>query len=266
MKEINPKFYLNTKLKPDYQNRYPVYFRFNLNGTNHRLKSYFFDKLENEDLIKKNKYLLDLETKYINVLAKYSINGFETTTYSLDVEKLDKDLYKIYTSEDFDFIKIGVAIPIDDDEIDLYLDEVDDDNSGELEEKYIELYNQKPAYDFNNVYRKELIDNLVSKSDYDYFFIDSIVSKNIFEMKIKHPTDFIKDQAILDYVKSCNDLLDFGKFESINIYKWMFEGKGELFRKTYGDVSFNLINESVIFECSDIFYNENFKEMLKNKK
>lgn len=264
MKEIKPKFYLNKKLKPDYLNRYPVYFRFNLNGTNHRLKSYFFEKLKNDDLIKENEYLVDLETKYINVLAKYSINGFETTTYSLDVEKLDKDLYKIYTSEDFDFIKIGVSINIDEDE--LYPYEIDNDNLGNLEEKYIELDNQKPAYNFNRIYRNELIDNLVSKSGYNYSFIDSIISKNIFEIKTKHPTDFIKEKCILDYVKSCNDLLDFEETESVNIYKWMFEGKGELFKKTYGDTSYNLINEYVVFECSDIFYNENFKNMLKNKK
>ncbi len=93
MKEIKPKFYLNTKLKPDYRNRYPVYFRFNLNGSNHRLKSKLLGYLADESSLKRHQDLVDIETKYLNALIKYSKDLYQFIFYTEDIERLHKDLY-----------------------------------------------------------------------------------------------------------------------------------------------------------------------------
>ena len=266
MKEIMPTFYFNTKLKPDYRNRYPVYFRFNLNGSNHRLKSKLLGYLADESSLKRHQDLVDIETKYLNALIKYSKDLYQFIFYTEDIERLHKDLYSFYTSENVDFYKKPLGFPIDDDDIYLYQDFENDHDMDEFEEETIFFDDQKPSVEGNDNYRNEFVQYLISTSKLDANFINHTTANDIMHTNMVLPTFFIKEKKTLDYINSCNDLFNFSIENDINMYKWIFEGKGEIFRKKYGEMSFSLINDYLIFESSDIFLTDNIYDLLKNKK
>ena len=76
MIKIKTKYYLNKRLKPkiiDYQEHYPVYYRFNLEGSNHQIKSQLIDYLKDESELSNFEKEIEKEALYLNTL----INNFK---------------------------------------------------------------------------------------------------------------------------------------------------------------------------------------------
>ncbi|WP_313375840.1 hypothetical protein [Chishuiella sp.] len=232
MKKIKPKYYLNKSLKPKIEDgieKYPVYFRFNLNGSNHRIKSQLIDYLSSEEELDNYHYEIIDETKSLNYLynrfrENYSFSNFENDMNIISSSQIlgepndDKYTYleKIKTSE--------ILSP---------------DNHG---------YNRK-IFQNNSLaileenYRNELINFISDRTGLTKDFLRNFLIKEFKNKTLELPTFFIDDIKLDKKIKSYNMYIDFANKNNLTVKKWYTDNYNDKFKKEYGELAYQEIKK-----------------------
>ncbi|MGV0977808.1 hypothetical protein [Empedobacter falsenii] len=231
MINVKPKYYLNKDVKPLNNKFYKVYFRFNLNGVNHRVKSQLINYLEKDENLKENEELIDIETKYVNILLQEYGEDYKFKNFEADIFNLNKNLFDYYISEEKLFLKNNTT-------------------------EYI-----KPINIYGDLYINNLISYLIKTSNLDKKFLFYSINSfgtilNLYKNNI--PLDFVEETSIKDFINSCNDILEFSSINMTNVYKWFFEDQRLHYKEKYSKSSFKLIDEFCKVLFQDIF-NKNYK-------
>ncbi|QXP68955.1 hypothetical protein H0I29_09880 [Polaribacter sp. R2A056_3_33] len=217
MKILKPKHYLNKRLKPKMVGSvktYPVYIRFTIGTSNHRIKSVILENLEDEKQLLEHKKEIDLEKNVINYLYtrfhNYSFSHFNSDAFYLcSPIQVIISLY-IYT----------------------YADEFED----------VAL----------TVYEKELFAHLLSKTNFPKPFLSKMIENIDFNTRV--PSDFIKDKKLKLIVDSFNSSIIFNENESdiFCIYNWKHTDIKDKFRNQFGSSSFNFIEKVIELYSSSL--------------
>lgn len=210
MKILKPKYYLNKKLKPRKNgdvDTYPVYFRFTIGKSNHRVKSYLIGYLENEDNF-------DDFTREMQV-EKYAINYLYGRYYN-------------YTFDNFNADAFYLCSPL-----------------STLIEHYI-LENSDGPWDGCPIhaYTAELIIFTSFKTQLSEEFISNAIN---IQLKSLLPSEFIKDQELKIIIETYNYSILFDKKLSsiFCMYNWENSNLKNDFIKLYG-LSHGLFLDSVV--------------------
>ncbi|WP_291120309.1 hypothetical protein [Empedobacter sp. UBA7248] len=226
MIEVKSKYYLNRDVKPINNKFYKVYFRFNLNGVNHRVKSQMINYLEKTEDLENLENLIVLETKYVNTLLNEYGENYKFKNFENDVYNLNTNLFDYYISEDELFLKNSII-------------------------KY-----KKPINIYGDLYINNLVSYLIKTSNLNKKFLFYSINSfgtiiNLYKNEI--PVEFIEDKNIKDFVNSCNNILEFSSKNKTNVYKWFFEFQRLDYQKKYSKSSFNLLDTFCKIIYKDIF-------------
>lgn len=220
MSDIKIKHYLNKKLKSKKINgeiKYSVYFRFNLEGKNHRIPSFFImDYIGTEKEL--NSYVAEMEEEeyFINLFNKRS-NNYIFKDYQFDIQFIAMSVKDILQN----FMKTG-------DGKDLHPD----------------YYYSLSSYMEN--YKKDFIEFISKSHNYSIDFTESFFKLCPSEEHDFYPVDFIKDSKIKCFYEAYNHVMKFSKNRLIHEYDWIERKQGEVFKELYGEKYFDIINEIVI--------------------
>lgn len=226
MINVNPKYYLNKNVKPIHGKFYKVYFRFNLNGVNHRIKSQIINFLENEEDLNNYEGQIEAERKYVNILLNEYGKNYEFKNFENDFYNLNENLFSYYVSEEALCLKNKTN-------------------------QYV-----KPIKRYGDIYINNLVNYLKSttnlKKSFLFYSINSLGSIiNLYKDEI--PIDFIQDENIKNFIISCNNLMEFTSRNQTNLYKWFFEFQRLDFKEMYSESCFKLVDEFCIILYEDIF-------------
>lgn len=210
MKILKPKHYLNKRLKPKMIGSiktYPVYIRFTIGTSNHRIKSFLLENLEDE------KQLLEYE-KEIG-LEKDVINYLYTRFHNYSFSNFNSDAFYLCS-------------PIQD-MISLYISTF----ANEFEDEAIA------------VYQKELYAHLLIKTNFPEPFLNKMIDNIVFNSQV--PSDFIKDKKLKLIIESFNSSIVFNEnvTDIFCIYNWKHTNIKDKFRKQFGSSYFKFV-ENVI--------------------
>lgn len=234
MKEIKPKYYLNKNLKPkvvDGIEKYPVYFRFNLNGSNHRIKSQLIDYLATEEELDNYENKMIDEIKSLNYLynrfrENYSFSNFE------------KDMNKIYYPQ-------ILGEPTNEDDKYSYFKKVN--TSGILapdEDYYNKNISKNSSLEkIQNNYRNELINYISDKTGLTKFFLQNFLIKELKNNSLELPTFFIEDTQLEKKIKNYNMYVEFANKNNLTVKKWYTEKYNEKFKKEYGELAYKEVEK-----------------------
>lgn len=223
MKDIKITHYLNTKLKPEIKNGvkgFRVYFRFNVDGKNHRIPSFFI-----KDYLKTDKELdaLALEIKeeeyFVNYFYREQGGNYEFSDYFADIQRVAPSVSSILKD---------------------YMDYGDVNQFANTDVIIDRLIGCKEDY------RKELIESISKRQNYSYEFLESFFKEVPSNYEGYYPVDFIKDPELKLFYEAYNQILEFSKERQIHLYDWIRRNKDEVFREKYGEKSYQIINEIVL--------------------
>lgn len=229
MIEVKLKYYLNRDVKPINNKFYKVYFRFNIKGVNHRVKSQIINFLENTDDLEHYESQISIEEKYVNILLNEYGENYKFKNFEVDFFNLNENLFSYYVSEEELYFKNN-------------------------RNKY-----KKPIKTYGDQYIENLISYLKHTTNLDKDFLFYSINSlgtiiNLYKDEI--PLDFIQDSKIRNFIISCNNLLEFSTKNSTNIYKWFFEFQRLEYKTLYGDSSFKFIDDFCKIIYKDIFDKE----------
>jgi hypothetical protein len=217
MKILKPKHYLNKRLKPKMVGSvktYPVYFRFTIGTSNHRIKSFLLKYLEDEEQLLKYKKEIDLEKEVINYLFtrfhNYSFSNFNSDAFYL-------------------------CSPIQD-MISLYISTYADEFEGEA----------------LTIYQKELYAHLLSKTNFPELFLKKMIDNIDFNSQV--PSEFVKDEKLKLIIESFNSSILFNESESdiFCMYNWNHTDIKDKYRMQLGSSHFNFVQKVIELYASSL--------------
>lgn len=220
--DINIKYYLNRKLKSkinDFGECFPVYFRFNLYGNNHRVKSRLIDYLPNEATLDNYKKEIERETQYVETL----ISKFG-------------DFHLIYDSDGiFDIFNGNLYWLINF----FYL------NKSEGDLNFLRFRN-KSGYNFNVRYREEYAKYLSEISGFSLNVVDFMTRDDIRNLRIKLPTNFITDERLLFDTILHNKLLEIIQNDNpIGFFDWYFKNGKNRAQELLTEQEFSVVEKTL---------------------
>ncbi|WP_165732200.1 hypothetical protein [Polaribacter sp. 20A6] len=217
MKILKPKHYLNRRLKPKMVGSvktYPVYIRFTIGTSNHRVKSFLFDYLENEEQLLEYKNKIDLEKEVINYLYtrfhNYSFSNFNSDAFYL-------------------CSPLNVIIDM-----------------------YINMYSSDGLDVPSEYYKKELYNYLLTKTNFPKLFLNEMIHDINFNTYV--PSEFIKDESLKIVIESFNFCINFNenKPDLLCMYNWLNTNIKDEFREQYGSSYFKFVNNVVALYFSSL--------------
>lgn len=222
MKDIKIKHYLNKKLKPGIKNgvkRYRVYFRFNLDGKNHRIPSFFItDYLETEKELNSLSLEMKEEEFFVNYFYREQGENYQFSDYFKDIQGVAPSISSILKD---------------------YMD------YGDVNEFAYSDVNLDRLIGCKEDYRKELIEFISKSQNYSFEFLESFFKEVPSVYDGYYPVDFIKDPELKLFYQAYNQILEFAKERDIHLYDWIRRNKREVFKEKYGEKSYQIINEIV---------------------
>lgn len=234
MKEIKPKYYLNKNLKPKVDNgieKYPVYFRFNLNGSNHRIKSQFIDYLANEEELDNYKYQMIDEIKSLNYLYNRFRENYSFSNFENDMNKISyPQILGEPTDEDdkYSYFKKAKTSGILAPDEDVYNKNISNKNSfKKIEENY----------------RNELLNFIYEKTGLSKTFLTNFIIKEFTNTTLELPTYFIEDPQLERKIKNYNMYIEFANKNDLTVKKWYTEKYNEKFKKEYGELAYQEVEK-----------------------
>lgn len=221
MKDIKIKHYLNTKLKPEINNgvkRYRVYFRFNLEGKNHRIPSFFIkDYLETEKELSSLTLEMEEEAFFVNYFYREQKSNYQFSDYYKDIQGVAPSISSILN----DYMLIGDVNLLASNEL------------GSLDE----------ILGCKKDFKKELIEFISKSHKFSTDFLESFFKEVPSSYEGYYPVDFIKDPELKLFYQAYNEILEFSKERDIHLYDWIRRNKKEVFKERYGEKSYQIINE-----------------------
>lgn len=213
MNSIKLKYYLNTKLKPiieDGIEKFSVYFRYNFNGKNHRIPSFFIQNYlcKDTDL---DEYILERRDEEFFINLFYSKN-------------------KSYTPKFYIFDIQTIAFPIKDIFIDYLYNSFED------------IY---PKNDYLKNYEKELISYISKKAELSNLFLKDFFKTSTYNNFNYYPTSFLKESETKFVLNTYNLVIKFSTERYIHTYDWIERGLGESFKKMHGEKHFEIVDNLV---------------------
>lgn len=219
MNDIKIKHYLNKKLKPKINNgvnHYCVYFRFNLEGKNHRIPSFFVtDYLASDKEL--NSYSLEMkeEEYFINLLYK-SKDDYEFKSYFFDIQQIALSIKDILQ----DIMKTADGSNIHSDF----------------------LYSLSS---YMEDYKKDFIESISEKYKYSLEFVESFFRIAPLGEHDFYPTNFIKNQEVKDFFEAYNKIMEFSEERLIHEYDWVKRNQSEVFKAKFGEKYYKIIDRIV---------------------
>jgi hypothetical protein len=232
MKDIKIKHYLNKKLKPEIKNGvecYRVYFRFNLDGKNHRIPSFFIsDYLESEKELNSLTLEIEEEEFFVNYFYREQNGNYSFNDYYTDIKSVAPSISLILKD---------------------YM------NFGDVNEFAYHTVTIDQLMGCKKDYKNELIDFISKSNDFSTEFLESFF-KNVPSLDFDgyYPVDFIKDPELKLFYQAYNQILDFSKERNIHLYDWIRRNKKEVFQEKYGDKSYQIVNKIVIQYYTHPYY------------
>lgn len=231
MEEVKVKAYLNKRLKPSKnkygRESYPVYLRFNLNGSNHRLSSNYLGYLYSDNELEK--YERDIKEE------SFLINNFI---------KINKGIFIIQDYNDY-FQRFGRKIH------DIYLE-------------YLDYGLGAYEANFMNDFRSELQKYIEKTSGFELDFLKAILNIELYKLPNKLPYEFIdvknsRQESLVFDILAINRINEYSEKlgRDINVYDWLYRGVEEEFRIKFGDLSYSRIDHVVELISMD---NEDIEE------
>lgn len=219
MKEIKIKHYLNKRLKPEIENgikHYPVYFRFNLDGKNHRIPSFFIkDYLASEEELNSLTLEMQEEEYFINLLYR-SDNNYEFKFYHMDVQQIALSLKDILQN----YMMTG--------------------DGNDIHPDY--LYSLSS---YMEDYKNSFIEFIAKSHNYSIEFTKSFFRMFPSDEHDFYPVDFIKNPETKEFFEAYNHVMEFSKERLIHEYDWIQRKKSEVFKKEFGEKSYQIVNKLV---------------------
>lgn len=230
MVKIKTKYYLNKRLKPkiiDYQEHYPVYYRFNLEGSNHQIKSQLIDYLKDESELSNFEKEIEKEALYLNTLINNFKGNYRFFNFVSHFEFLNMDIYNLFNSF---YLQWGTSerINVEGDEI---------------------------HYLFSHNYHDELANYLSSKTNFCNVFFHKVLKDHLVNLNIELPIYFLKNEKLKNEVEIHNSLLLLINEGKINLHDYFFNDKRIVVKSILTTAQFKLFDEFM-----DGFYKEIFEE------
>ncbi|MDM1299226.1 hypothetical protein HXZ94_12070 [Empedobacter falsenii] len=234
MKEIKPKYYLNKNLKPKIEDgveKYPVYFRFNLNGSNHRIKSQLIDYLASEEELDNYQYQMIDEIKSLNYLYNRFRENYSFSNFENDMNKI--------------FYPQILGEPVDDDDKYSYFKKSKNNtvltSDGDVYNKNIFRNDSLDKIEEN--YRNELINFISDKTTLTKDFLRTFLIKEFKNTTLELPTFFIDDIQLEKKIKNYNMYVEFANKNDLTVKKWYTEKYNEKFKKEYGELAYQEVEK-----------------------
>jgi len=234
MKEIKPKYYLNKNLKPKIEDgveKYPVYFRFNLNGSNHRIKSQLIDYLASEEELDNYQYQMIDEIKSLNYLYNRFRENYSFSNFENDMNKI--------------FYPQILGEPVDDDDKYSYFKKSKNNtvltSDGDVYNKNIFRNDSLDKIEEN--YRNELINFISDNTTLTKDFLRTFLIKEFKNTTLELPTFFIDDIQLEKKIKNYNMYVEFANKNDLTVKKWYTEKYNEKFKKEYGEIAYQEVEK-----------------------
>lgn len=219
MNDIKIKHYLNKQLKPEIENgvkHYRVYFRFNLEGKNHRIPSFFImDYLEKEKELSSFKLEMQEEEYFLNLLYR-SRDNYEFKHYYLDVQQIALSLKDVLQN----YMMTGDGNDIHPD----YLYSLS---------SYME--------DYKNCF----IESISKSHNYPIEFTKSFFRMFPLEEHDFYPVDFINNPETKEFFEAYNHIMEFSKERLIHEYDWIQRKQSDVFKEKFGEKSYGIIDKII---------------------
>lgn len=234
MKEIKPKYYLNKNLKPKIEDgveKYPVYFRFNLNGSNHRIKSQLIDYLATEEELDNYQYQMIDEIKSLNYLYNRFRENYSFSNFENDMNKI--------------FYPQILGEPVDDDDKYSYFKKSKNDGVLTSDENVYNknIFRNNSLDNIEENYRNELINFISDKTSLTKDFLRNFLIKEFKNTTLELPTFFIDDIQLEKKIKNYNMYVEFANKNDLTVKKWYTEKYNEKFKKEYGELAYQEVEK-----------------------